>query len=786
VEQATQHQETEDSRTSEASDFVRTALEYVARGLCVLPLHSVTEAGRCTCGASECISPGKHPIASLAPRGLKDGTTDPKTVRAWATTWTGAANIGIVTGTGSGIFVLDVDDHGKGGPDNLEKLEAEHGRLPDTVQSITGGGGFHLFYRHPGGRIPSRNDALGPGLDIKGDGGYVVAPGSRHVSGQPYEWASGMAPGQIEIADASAWVLEQVAAKVSPDVPNSTEVPETGRALTSEDIEGIRSRMRAYADRTGEAGESGKARAIRNLVDGKMPALPPHLRPAGDLGRYSAWLCSTQALATCSDAWMSTEALLNEFVRPAWREEVAAARDGKHKPLRLVERMLRTARPKSAAKAAAEKELFGSFASGPPAPAETTGTKASEPENPFARALAQAKADMAARGFSSGARAERDSSPFASLGELELQDFPDADWLVKDLLVGQSVQVIAGEPKSSKTWCSQELGLALATGSKAFGQFEARRQGHVAFFMAEDSAKDARKRMRALAHYRNLTDEQRDRIHIACRKSLNLLDHEDVAWIIASCRTLPEAPVVLFLDPFRDIHRANEDSSNEMAPVMAALRLLRDLIGCSVVFIHHSRKVSRDSAEGIRPGQLMRGSGAIHGAVDGGMYLTEPGSPDGESIFESMVQVELKAYRGAGRFYLALHIQDDAEGQAHIAGWRYARARPDKSPITASSRAEKVSNVLRETYPAGLSLRGIQDRMRGQGANFYKVREALEELQAAGRVRRSQKRGGAGVMVETELWEHVPSQAELDERNGVKRDSNAPAYLRALAEEGEE
>lgn len=86
----------------------------------------------------------------------------------------------------SGLVVVDVDpDHG--GEASLDRLVEEHGCLPAGRVVRTGSGGRHLYFRHPGGVV--RNDAgrrLGPGLDVRGDGGYVIAPPSRHASGGRY------------------------------------------------------------------------------------------------------------------------------------------------------------------------------------------------------------------------------------------------------------------------------------------------------------------------------------------------------------------------------------------------------------------------------------------------------------------------------------------------------------------------------------------------------------------------------------------------------------------------
>jgi hypothetical protein len=123
-------------------------------------------------------------------------------VRRWWRRWPDA-NVGVVTGAVSGLVVLDVDPR-HGGDESLAVLEGIHGTLPRTVESLTGGGGQHLYFRHPGTVVPSRS--IAPGLDIKGDGGLVVSPPSQHISGRVYRWEPGCAPGEVPLADLPRWL----------------------------------------------------------------------------------------------------------------------------------------------------------------------------------------------------------------------------------------------------------------------------------------------------------------------------------------------------------------------------------------------------------------------------------------------------------------------------------------------------------------------------------------------------------------------------------------------------
>lgn len=126
-------------------------------------------------------------------------------IDAWLRQWPDA-NVGIVTGHVSGIVVIDVDAQ-HGGFESLAAIERELGRLPDTMLAVTGGGGRHLYFEHP--RTALRNRVgLRAGIDLRADGGCVVAPPSVHPSGRYYAWEAGHAPDQMPVAPLPPWLLE--------------------------------------------------------------------------------------------------------------------------------------------------------------------------------------------------------------------------------------------------------------------------------------------------------------------------------------------------------------------------------------------------------------------------------------------------------------------------------------------------------------------------------------------------------------------------------------------------
>ncbi len=182
------------------------AEDYIRRGWKVFPVYGITSDGVCAChDGAGCNSPGKHPrVGSWT----KESTLDVKQVSAWWSQWP-SANIGLVCGRG--MFVLDVDD-GKGGTSSLEKLLAEHDDMPETRMHATGNGYHLLFTCGEDIFIPNSVSKIGPGLDVRGDGGYVVAPPSLHVSGAFYQVELGFSE---DPSPAPSWLIDLAKEEIS-------------------------------------------------------------------------------------------------------------------------------------------------------------------------------------------------------------------------------------------------------------------------------------------------------------------------------------------------------------------------------------------------------------------------------------------------------------------------------------------------------------------------------------------------------------------------------------------
>lgn len=180
-----------------SADIAVAALRLAGTGRKVVPLHSIGATGRCTCRRKDCPSPAKHPRTE---HGLTDASAEADVVLGWWRRYP-TANLGLLTGAVNGIVVVDLD--GQDGVTTFTRLQRTYGPVPVTRWARTGSGGWHAFFKHPGGAMPNSARKLGAGVDTRGDGGYVVAAPSMHVSGGIYAWHN-----DERAAELPGWLLD--------------------------------------------------------------------------------------------------------------------------------------------------------------------------------------------------------------------------------------------------------------------------------------------------------------------------------------------------------------------------------------------------------------------------------------------------------------------------------------------------------------------------------------------------------------------------------------------------
>ena len=146
----------------------------------------------------------------LTPHGCKDAKKTPGPIRAWWKRFPDAS-IGIATGSISNLIVIDEDVDEDKGIDGIHEMmlwERDNGDLPETISVITGRGGSHRYYKYNGDDLKNRTSII-EGVDVRGEGGYVIAPPSIHPNGTLYEWEND--PVDTEMADVNETVKKFLA-----------------------------------------------------------------------------------------------------------------------------------------------------------------------------------------------------------------------------------------------------------------------------------------------------------------------------------------------------------------------------------------------------------------------------------------------------------------------------------------------------------------------------------------------------------------------------------------------
>lgn len=203
--------------SSTLPELLQAALRYAAAGFRVFPCHSAMGV-RCSCPTPHCKTPGKHPRIKDWP---DRASADVATINDWWKKWPDS-NIGMRTG--DGVVVIDIDPD-KGGNESFAQLLLNQEPLPVTPESVTGSGGRHLLFSYaPDNPIPNAQGIV-PGIDVRGDGGFIVVPPSVHASQRSYEWASGRSPELLPIAPLPEWLGTLIRARARVKWKQSADEP---------------------------------------------------------------------------------------------------------------------------------------------------------------------------------------------------------------------------------------------------------------------------------------------------------------------------------------------------------------------------------------------------------------------------------------------------------------------------------------------------------------------------------------------------------------------------------
>jgi hypothetical protein len=492
--------------------------------------------------------PDKRPVTQ---HGFQDATRDPSEIKAQFGT-PGAAMIGVPTGQGAGFFVVDLDV--KNGGQGLEWLAANQHRLPRTRTHKTRSGGQHLLFQWPEGRTV-RNSAsrIAPGVDVRGNGGYIIAPPSPD-----YEIADHSA-----LAEAPAWLLDLIDPPKAPEAPRSASAPRQANDGTRYGMTALDNECQAILSAADGAKHDTLNRAAFSI--GGLVA-------AGELIEGPAFAALASALAgirhRCEDFPAAQKTLAGAF-----RAGMAKPREA---PPRLVRRIVeeyRETRPEP-----------------PPIDAPPDHWSA-EPEPDIGLEPEKVAPDIKPTGLP--LIYFQDVKP-----ALKSEDF------IEGLLIKAAMSVTYGPSNCGKTFFMADLALHVALGLEWRGR-EVERAGVI--YCAMEGAHGIQNRVAAFALTCGLAGQEIPFAIIPV--SLNLLDaNADTSRLIdaiaeAAARMAIPVGLVVMDTLSRAMAGGNENSPEDMGALVANSDRIRQATGAHVAWIHHSGK---DQAQGARGHSLLR------------------------------------------------------------------------------------------------------------------------------------------------------------------------------------
>lgn len=598
------------------SPSLRAALEYVeAVGARVIPVHHMI-GERCSCGEADCKRKAKHPIGKAWE---KRASAEPTIVRAEFMRHPNAS-VGIATGAASGIVVIDVD--GEEGEAKLRELEARFGKLPPCPQVRTSRG-RHLYFAAPSGvaipcRVGDSERGLGKGIDIRGEGGFVVAPPSVHESGFRYAWEVSL------VADAGLPILPAWVVAAISEAPYSARAPEPpSRSYVGE------SRSSKWAE--------GALESECAIVRKCQPGARNHTlnTAAFNLGTLvgGGKLHAARARGALLDAALVSGLSVPEAIKTIESGLAGGMKsETRSAPTRDLPGYAPTSAP-TAAKGGGQVE--------PPGPSDETAKPVEAPPTGLYPRYTTAQLFM---------------------------PLPTQQWVVPGLQLGPGrPTLIAGYGASAKTLAVQQLGLAIASGTLAWGKFETT-PGRVLHVDYEQGYYASAKRYQRLAVGHGLSFEQLvrdDRIRYIEMPRFYLDKREHEQHFLDEC----EGFDLVVFDALRGAAPHTDENDSAFRGAVDMCTYMSQRTGAAAVVLHHASKPKEAHVADART--LARGSSAIYDAS--GCVLNFVARPNDPARLVTQVKMPAEA-EGAAVEPFELVVEDvavegDTRGAVRIV-WR--------------------------------------------------------------------------------------------------------------------
>jgi hypothetical protein len=657
------HADGEGARPS-PEELLQAALDLVECGMRVFPVHTVV-GGRCSCGDATCKDQGKHPRV----KAWQDvASSDPATVIDWWKRWP-TANIGLATGAASGIVVLDVD--GSEGAASLATLEAKYGAIGVTARSQTPRPGMHIVFAHPGfhvGNSTGKRGGIAPGLDVRGDGGYIVVPPSLHLNGKRYASVPGMKIGAVESLPMPMWM----APRPEPERPR----PPPRLQLVND----------ARSTKYGRSALERECTFVRNASEGS---------------RNDQLNASAFALGQLIGGGVLDES----EVRAALLEVALAVGLSRREILKTLDSAI----------AAGIKEPRGVPESTwtPPPPANDVG----DPRDPGDASTPPPNADD-----EPPTTEKQAPSGIEWIGAVAIAaPLPPTRWAVPGLQIGPGrVTLIAGYGASAKTMSAQSMALAKAAGKPIWNHFDC--TAGVVLHIDYDQGRHAsikRYQRLALGHEIDLA-ALGDRLRLAVLPRVFLDERGALDAYLRVC----EGVDLVIIDSLRAAAPTTDENDSKFRAWIDMLNVVSDRQGPAMTVLHHAGKPKDSHDADART--IARGSSAIFDAS--GCVLNFVAKNGDKARHVTQVKMPAEA-EGAAVADFDLLVED-VEHQGNPSGavrvvWQYAApVNPAERAAAAYQRdAERMLGAVRANQ--GESSSTIVEKSGVQRTRAFAVLNAL-------------------------------------------------------------
>ena len=289
-------------------------------------------------------------------------------------------------------------------------------------------------------------------------------------------------------------------------------------------------------------------------------------------------------------------------------------------------------------------------------------------------------------------------------------------WLIRSLWTRSAAGILGGPPKCCKSWLGLDMAVSVASKTACLGHFPVEQSGPTLIYMAEDALPSVRERIADICRSRGIELASLE-LYVIDTPTLRLDLDEDQKQLIHAVERIK--PRLLLLDPLVRMHRADENSAQEMSRLLGYLRDLQRRFELAVVLVHHTSKKSRS-----QPGQSLRGSSDLHAWTDSSGYLMRKAD-------RLLLTVEHRCAGAPEPFFLNL-VSDPENGATHLEVDSSNQAIPLQAPA-GESLSQAVFELI-ESERAPITRARIRNRLKVRNQTLGR---ALSSLESSGKIRRS-------------------------------------------------